>query len=166
MSFDRHLFIPNKMGYIKGSNRPKVDCILCSVCNNDPRVDNLVLWKNELVAASINLYPYTSGHTLVFPLRHVTETNQLTDEEVLQIHKVQIFTIEVLKKLYNPSGFNIGYNIGEASGASISHIHQHIVPRYPRELGFVDIISGTKILIEDPQVTLEKMRNAFKDFKI
>ena len=166
MSFDRHLFIPSKLGYIKGSERPKVDCILCSVCKNDPRVDNLVLWKNDVVAVSINLYPYTSGHTLIFPIRHITETTDFTDEEVLQMHKLQVFTIGVLKEYYNPSGFNIGYNVGYASGASIDHVHQHIVPRYPRELGFVDIISGSKILIEDPMVTLEKMRKAFKNFKI
>lgn len=166
MSFDRQLFIPSKKGYVKGENRPKVDCILCEVYKNNPEIDNLVIWKNNVVAASVNLYPYTSGHVLIFPVRHVTETKQLNEEEVMQMHKLQVFTIDVLKELYNPGGFNIGYNMGYSSGASIEHLHQHIVPRYQRELGFVDIISGTKIFIEDPRDTMKNLLKAFKDFKI
>ena len=166
MTFENQLFIPNKIKYLTGESRPKVDCILCEVYKNNPDVDNLVIWKNDLLAISANLYPYTSGHVILFPTRHITDTREFSDDEVLQIHKLQTFTIGVLKKLYNPGGFNIGYNIGYCSGASISHVHQHIVPRYERELGFVDIISGTKIFIEDPQVTMKNLRNAFKDFKI
>lgn len=166
MSFDRQLFIPSKKGYVKGENRPKVDCILCEVCKNNPEVDNLLIWKNEIVAASVNLYPYTSGHIFIFPVRHVTETSQLNDEEVMQMHRLQVFSVEVLKELYKPGGFNIGYNVGYSSGASIEHLHQHIVPRYPRELGFVDIISGTKLFIEDPKDTMKNLLKAFKDFKI
>ncbi len=166
MSFERQLFIPSKKEYISGKKRPKVQCILCEVCNNNPEVDNLLIWKNEIVAASVNLYPYTSGHVLIFPIRHVLETNQLTDEEVMLMHRLQVFTVDVLKKLYNPGGFNIGYNMGYSSGASIEHLHQHIVPRYQRELGFVDIISGSKIFIEDPKITMKNLQKAFKDFKI
>lgn len=166
MSFEHQIFIPSKKQYITGENRPKVDCILCEVCKNSLKVDNLLVWKNDLLAVSVNLYPYTSGHILLFPIRHITEPKDFTDDEVLQMHKLQKFSIEVLKKLYNPGGFNIGYNIGYCSGASIKHIHQHIVPRYNRELGFIDIISGTKIFIEDPKVTLENLKKAFDGFKI
>lgn len=166
MSFEHQLFIPNKRAYITGANRPKVDCILCSVCNNDPRVDNLIVWKNETVAVSVNLYPYNSGHILLFPVRHVTETTQFTDEEVMQMHKLQVHSLEILKELYNPAGFNIGYNVGYASGASIEHVHQHIVPRYNRELGFIDIISGSKIMVEDPNNTLKRLKEAFDGFRL
>lgn len=166
MGFDKQLFVPHKLSYIKGENRPKVDCILCSACNKDPRVDNLIVWQNDLVAASINLYPYSSGHMLLFPVRHITEPKDLTREEVFSLHSLQVYALERLKELYTPGGFNIGYNVGHASGASIEHLHQHIVPRYPRELGFVDIIAGAKILIEEPTTTMEKLRKAFKNFKI
>jgi ATP adenylyltransferase len=166
MSFDRQLFIPSKKAYVKGENRPKVDCILCEVNKNNPEIDNLIIWKNDIVAASVNLYPYTSGHVLIFPVRHITETKQLNEDEVMQMHKLQVYTIDVLKELYKPGGFNIGYNMGYSSGASIEHLHQHIVPRYQRELGFVDIISGTKIFIEDPRDTMKNLLKAFKDFKI
>ena len=167
MGFEQQLYIlNNKKAYLTGEKRPKVDCILCEVIKNNPDVENLLIWKNDIVGVSVNLYPYTSGHVFLFPIRHITETSQFTDEEVLQMHKVSLFTINVLKELYNPGGFNIGYNIGYCSGASIEHVHQHIVPRYKRELGFIDIISGAKIFIEDPMETMKNLRKAFKDFKI
>lgn len=166
MSFERQLFVPSKKAYFSGECRPKVSCILCEVCKNNPIVENLLFWKNDVLAASVNLYPYTSGHVILFPVRHITEPSQFNDEEVKQMHQLQVYTIDILKKLYNPGGFNIGYNVGYYSGASIDHIHQHIVPRYERELGFVDIISGTKIFIEDPKETLKKLKEAFKNFNL
>lgn len=166
MTFRQQLFIPNKRAYIQGSNRPAVDCIICSIINNEPEVANLTVWKNEVVALCANLYPYNAGHLLLFPLRHITDPRQFNDQEMYQMSVVLKHSLDRLDKVYQPSGYNIGFNIGEASGASIDHIHQHIVPRYSRELGFVDITAGAKIIIEDPNVTLEKLREAFSDLSV
>lgn len=166
MTFRQQLFIPNKRAYIKGINRPCVDCIICSIINDEPEVANLTIWKNDKVAACANLYPYNAGHLLLFPLRHITDPRQLNDEEVRQMHLLLNHAMDCLDKVYTPSGYNIGFNIGEASGASIEHIHQHIVPRYARELGFVDITAGAKIIIEDPLETLQKLRAAFAGITI
>jgi ATP adenylyltransferase len=56
--------------------------------------------------------------------------------------------------------------MGDASGASIPHLHLHVVPRYPRELGFMDVISGARIIIEDPNVTQEKLAQIFQELTI
>ena len=69
--------------------------------------------------------------------------------------------MDILDKEYMPQGFNIGFNIGEASGASIAHLHRHIVPRYKNELGFIDIVGGAKIYIEDPKETVKKIKKSF-----
>ncbi len=40
---------------------------------------------------------------------------------------------EVKKRIqerYNPDGFNIGINIGEKAGQTVSHVHIHLIPRY------------------------------------
>ncbi|PKL45770.1 MAG: histidine triad (HIT) protein [Candidatus Riflebacteria bacterium HGW-Riflebacteria-1] len=163
MTFRKQLFIPNKRAYITGLQRPSVDCIICSIINDDPAVSNLTVWKNTKVAACANLYPYNAGHILLYPLRHIEDPRELTAEESAQMHTLLCQSLARLDSVYHPEGYNIGYNIGEASGASIEHLHQHIVPRYPRELGFVDITAGAKIIIEDPNVTLTRLREAFAD---
>lgn len=165
MTFRQQLFIPNKRAYITGLNRPTVECIICAIINEEPEVANLTVWKNSTVAACVNLYPYNAGHLLLFPLRHIKDLRELTVEESQQMHALLCNSLKRLDSVYHPEGYNIGYNIGEASGASIEHLHQHIVPRYPRELGFVDITAGAKIIIEDPNVTLALLREAFADLK-
>ena len=54
----------------------------------------------------------------------------------------------LLDDLYNPKGYNIGINQGNYAGASIDHLHIHVVPRYGTELGFIDIIGNTRVLPE------------------
>ncbi|MFW6138916.1 MAG: HIT domain-containing protein, partial [Spirochaetota bacterium] len=71
-------------------------------------------------------------------------------------------TLDILDRLYSPCGYNIGYNIGSFAGASISHVHMHVIPRYENELGFIDIVGGAKILVEDPTKTMQRLKQAFK----
>ena len=164
MSAWKNLFVPNKMDYVRGKNRPDVDCILCAIVSGDERVEKLEIYQSELFFVSLNLYPYTPGHLIVFPKRHVVDIRELTPEEVGELHNVQNLCLTVLDKIYSPGGYNIGYNIGRAAGASIEHLHLHIVPRYQRELGFIDIIGGAKIIVEDPNRTQERLREAFREF--
>lgn len=166
MPFQKQLFIPNKRNYITGNDRPDVDCILCSILADSPDVTNLLVWKNDCVAVCANLYPYNAGHLLLFPLRHIVDPREYKLQECNQMHALLVKTLEILDQVYDPAGYNVGCNIGQASGASISHIHQHVVPRYSRELGFVDITAGAKIIIEDPTITLENLKLAFNDFAI
>ncbi len=165
MSFKTQLFIPNKMEYLKGTKRPKVECILCSIIEKDPKVTNLMVYHNDLIGCSVNLYPYNPGHIMLFPIRHLEDPRALTTEEQNEMVKLRNFAMDTLERMYQPNGFNIGYNVGFASGASIAHLHQHIVPRYNRELGFVDIIAGSKIIVEDPNITLEQLIKEFKNYK-
>ena len=156
-----NIFVPNKLAYIKGEARPDVECILCAIIQGDDRVNRLDVHHAELFTVSLNLYPYTPGHLLIFPNRHIIDIRTLTQEETSELHNLQCRCLEVLDETYQPCGYNVGFNIGTASGASIPHLHSHVVPRYPRELGFMDVIGGARIIVEDPNVTQQKLRQVF-----
>ena len=155
-----HLFVPNKMAYVTG-DRPKVECILCSVIQGDEIVERLEVFRNELFIVMVNLYPYNPGHVMIVPLRHITDPRELTEEEAHQLHPLQTRCMNVLEELYHPHGFNIGYNLGPFGGASIEHLHLHVVPRFKNELGFMDIIAGARTFVGDPHKMLKKIRDAF-----
>ena len=68
--------------------------------------------------------------------------------------------LDALDRTHKPQGYNIGYNMGLAAGASIRHLHVHVIPRYPSEIGIADLIGGKRVLVEDPRVTRDRVREA------
>lgn len=155
-----HLFNMDKIRYVKG-NKPKVDCILCAIRDNHPEVPDLTIWRDELFIVAMNLYPFNSGHLMIFPTRHLLEPAELSDDEALRLHHLSILSIKILKEEFGPEGFNAGYNIGNGSGASIPHLHLHIVPRYNNEVGFLDVLAGTRVMVLDPREARERLRRRF-----
>lgn len=158
----RTLLVANKLGYIRGHARPQVDCILCSVVRRDPRVVLLEIYRTRHILVSLNLYPYTPGHMMILPLRHITDIRQLTAAEGRDLLAAQGHCLDLIEHEYRPRGFNLGYNQGESSGASIAHLHLHIVPRYRNEVGFIDVVGGARVIVQDPHETAEKLRAAHR----
>lgn len=160
VKLEKHRIVANKMGYSRGA-RPAVDCILCAVARNDPAVANLTLFRCPGHFVTLNLYPYNPGHLMIVPDAHYLDVRELSDAEVLATHRLQTLALRVLDKVYRPGGYNVGYNLGQSSGASIPHIHLQIVPRYGSEVGFFDILSDSRVIVEDPHVTRARLTEAF-----
>ena len=156
-----YLFNSNKLKYVKGK-KPDVDCILCAIAAHSPMTTVLEIYRSEKFIISANLYPYNPGHLMIFPIRHIEDYTGFSEQDALELHKLTVKTISILKDEYNPAGFNIGYNIGEFSGASIPHIHQHIIPRYGNESGFIDILSGTRLFVVDPVDMMNRLKERFR----
>ncbi len=146
------------MPYLKNKKFRQQNCILCKILEGSKEINNLLIFKGQLASITLNLYPYNPGHMMIFPNRHIVDIRDLTENEEKEISKLTNASMNTLDELYGPGGYNIGYNIGESSGASINHLHRHLVPRYPNELGFIDVIGGAKVIIEDPIKTLEKFK--------
>lgn len=159
----KNIFVPSKGEYVRGK-RPVVDCILCAIIKKDPKVINLEVFRSKNFIIAVNLYPYNPGHLIIFPHQHIEKIEKLSLSEVKELHKLTVITLKVLKNLYNPHGFNIGYNLGKGSGASIKHLHLHIVPRYENELSFIDVLSGSKIIVEEPKNTLRRLKSKYKKY--
>ena len=122
----------------------------------------LEVHRTQRWLVSLNMYPYNPGHLLILPQRHVEVLQELEVEEVQEKHALEVTCLQVLNDLYSPGGFNVGLNLGHSSGASIAHLHVHVVPRFNRELGFIDVIGGAKIMVEEPLKTQARLRKAFR----
>lgn len=152
-----HLFNTDKIAYVKGE-RPDVPCILCAIAARDPRLELLEVLRTGLCMVSMNLFPFNTGHLMIFPLRHVEDFEGLNVEEVVEMHRLTALMVSAIKDEFAPTGFNIGWNIGKAGGASIAHLHQHVVPRYENELGFLDVLAGTRVVVVDPREALGRLK--------
>ena len=159
----KNIFVPSKGEYVKGK-RPAVECILCSIMQNDPEVISLEVVRSKSFIVAVNLYPYNPGHLMIFPNRHIEEVEKLSLSEVGELHKLTIISLKVLRNLYKPHGFNVGDNLGKGSWASIKHLHLHVVPRYENELSFIDVLSGSKIIVEEPKDTVQRLKMEFKKY--
>lgn len=124
---------------------------------------SLKVYEDNLLFIVLNLYPYNPAHSMIVPNRHILRFIELTKEEIIHINRaIQGFQL-LLDDLYNPKGYNIGINEGNA-GASIPHLHVHIVPRYGAELGFIDIIGQTRIAIEGLDSVRQKIENKITEY--
>ncbi len=147
-----------KLDYVQGKDRPEVKCILCSVRDDDERVKVLKVYQDELLFVCLNLYPYNPAHLLIVPLRHVERYIDLTKKELLHFSRTIQGLQLLLDDLYSPKGYNIGMNEGNSAGGSIEHLHFHLVPRYGSELGYIDIVGETRIIVEG----LDSVKNKLK----
>lgn len=154
-----YFFNFDKLTYLKGK-RPD-GCILCLVAEGSEDVERLVALDTGTFLVSLNLYPYNPGHLIIFPRRHVVDIRDLAPEERRELDSVVDRCLGALDKTHGPAGYNIGYNMGLAAGASIDHLHLHVIPRYPREVGIAELIAGKRVLVQDPRDTLERLKAAF-----
>ena len=146
-----------KLDYVQGKARPKVDCILCAVRDNDERVEILKVYEDDICFIVLNIYPYNPAHLMIVTRRHITKFLDLTKKEMLHLTRAIQGIQLLLNDLYNPKGYNLGLNQGRDAGGSIEHLHIHLIPRYGSELGFIDIVGKTRVLPEGLKAVKKKI---------
>jgi ATP adenylyltransferase len=147
----QRLWMPHRMAYIKGENKPAgsgpgVGCPFCHIQELSD-AEGLIVARGTLVYAVLNLYPYNSGHLMICPNRHVADYTELSEPETAELAAFTKTAMAVLRSVSGAQGFNIGMNMGGVAGAGIAaHLHQHVVPRWGGDSNFMPVIGQTKVL--------------------
>ncbi len=153
------LWAPWRMEYILSDK--ETECAFCqkqdhTTCNNH------ILKSGEHCFVIMNIYPYNSGHLLVVPHRHVSELEDLSDQESTAISKAIVASCRCLKQAIHPQGFNIGLNLGRIAGAGITqHLHWHIVPRWSGDVNFMPVLAEAKIISQHLEDTYNFLKPYF-----
>ena len=101
-------------------------------------------------------------HFMVAPARHVGDYTELTDDEVVELHRFASAGMKALGELYAPQGFNLGWNLGRIAGAGIvDHVHLHVVPRWAGDTNFMPVLADVKVLPEHLVETRERLAKAW-----
>lgn len=152
------IWAPWRQSYVTQMSHTN-ECIFCKAINGGDE-ENYVVYRSIHTIAILNRYPYNNAHVMVAPKRHIPSTELLTTDELIDLMTTLNTILSVVRKCYNPHGFNIGANIGRAAGAGIEgHIHIHIVPRWNGDTNFMPVLARAKVIPEDLRETWRKLRN-------
>jgi ATP adenylyltransferase len=156
------LWSPWRMEYILASKEEPEDagCIFCRI--RDGEDEERVLARSDGAFVTLNKFPYSPGHLLVIPDRHVGELEQLTDEENGSLQRLLQRSVTALREEYAPHGFNIGMNLGRVAGAGVpDHLHWHVVPRWSADTSFMPVVGQTMVLPELVEETAKRLTPRF-----
>lgn len=75
-------------------------------------------------------YPVSPGHSLIISKKLRRDYFELSHEELLELPQAIQLVKENIERSYQPDGYNMGMNCGEAAGQTVFHFHCHVIPRY------------------------------------
>ncbi|HEX9549189.1 MAG TPA: HIT domain-containing protein [Acidimicrobiales bacterium] len=140
-------------------------CVFCALLASGlPDPETHILWRHPdgLAFAILNAYPYTSGHLMVMPTRHVGELELLGGDESAAVWSGLAAAVQAIKAAYHPDGLNLGANLGRVAGAGVpSHFHMHVLPRWMGDTNFMTAVADTRVLPEALSDSDTKLRAAW-----
>lgn len=158
----QNLWAPWRIDYILG---PKPDaCVFCLPQHTQEDRERLVLYRGRHCFVIMNKFPYSNGHLMVTPYRHIMNLVDCSPQEMQEMMELMQQCVRIVQQLFNPAGVNLGLNIGEAAGAGIrEHLHFHVVPRWNGDSSFMAVFSETRVIPEHLQASYDKFKPLFEN---
>jgi ATP adenylyltransferase len=154
------LWAPWRLEYVSGAAESD-GCIFCDKPGQDDDAA-LIVHRGTRAYVVLNLYPYTNGHLMVAPYRHLAAPDELDAEERAEFWQLMADGIAALTASMGPAGFNCGLNLGRAAGAGVEgHLHVHVVPRWNGDTNFMPVLADVRVMPEHLSRTLERVREAW-----
>jgi len=140
-----NLWAPWRIEYIRA---PKGgSCVFCEALGAGDDRDRLVLHRGAHAFVILNRYPYTAGHLMVVPNRHVAAPEDLTPAEAEELWALTVLAKGTLDAEFRPEGYNVGLNLGPAAGAGVKdHLHLHVVPRWVGDTNFMAALGEVRVV--------------------
>ena len=156
------LWAPWRLEYIAHADEQE-GCVFClESADALPAAESLRVHDGVSTIALLNKFPYSSGHLMVAPRRHVGALAELADEEALEMHRLAVAAVDALTRVHGPGGFNLGWNLGRVAGAGIvDHVHLHVVPRWAGDTNFMPVLADVKVIPEHLLETRDRLREAW-----
>lgn len=141
-------------------------CIFCQALKLKDDSKAYILFRGDYNFIMLNKYPYTPGHLMIAPYRHIAAFERAKKETTDELTDLLKISLKILKKNYHPHGFNTGMNLGQSAGAGVTdHYHLHVIPRWTGDSNFMPIVGKTKVVIEDLETSYKKLWPLFNQGK-
>lgn len=126
----------------------ETSCIFCNIIEG--KAPSYKIYEDELSLAILDINPFSRGHCLVIPKRHVPWWHELSDEENASLFRVAKIVAEKMMKALNPD-FVCMY----ARGRRIPHTHIFLVPTYKGDI--LDRFFNTLELVQESPMELASL---------
>jgi ATP adenylyltransferase len=141
------------------------ECVFDAILTSGlPDTETHILWRHPggLAVALLNAYPYTNGHLMIMPTRHVANIEDVTPEEAAAVWAGVAAAVRAIKAAYRPDALNLGANLGRAAGAGVpGHFHLHALPRWNGDTNFMTAVAETRVLPEALSASAARLRAAW-----
>lgn len=123
-----------------------------------------IIHRGQTCYICLNRFPYSTGHVLIVPYRHLDSLAALEPTEATEMIALAQATERALRSVYHPDGLNFGLNLGESAGAGVAnHIHMHGLPRWSGDTNFMTVTAETRVLPETLDITWSRLRPALAE---
>jgi ATP adenylyltransferase len=154
------LWAPWRLEYVQGG-ADAGGCVFCDGAAGEDAA-GLVVHRGERAYVLMNLYPYSNGHVMVAPYRHLAGPGDLDAGERAEMWSLLDRCVLALTTAMSPHGFNAGINLGRVAGAGVEgHLHLHVVPRWNGDTNFMPVLADVKVMPEHVTRTAAKLRAAW-----
>ena len=157
------IWAPWRLAYVKDAAKDnEAEWIFCAKPEAGDDEASLIVHRGESAFVILNLFPYTNGHLMVAPYEHTGRIQELPAETVAEMMTLAQRAMSRLEVVYEPHGFNLGFNQGRVAGAGVEHhIHMHVVPRWAGDNNFMPVIADTKVMPQSIEQSYEALKGAF-----
>lgn len=131
-----------------------MDCLFCKII--DGQLESRIVYEDDEVLAILDLFPATTGHTLVMPKKHIVNCFDASEGEVASLMAKATMLAKELKTKLNASGMNVLINNEPIAGQVIPHLHVHLIPRYDGTENILATSQDAKDYLDD---TLKRIIN-------
>jgi len=151
------MWAPWRMEYIL--DEKQAGCVFCDALEKN---DDLTLFKGNDTMVMMNKFPYINGHLLVAPITHLPALDQLSRYEMGELLATVERSVDILKQVMTPDGFNVGLNLGKVAGAGVEeHLHFHIVPRWFGDTNAFTVFAEVRVIPEHIKATYNNLKPHF-----
>ena len=157
-----YLWTPWRYAFVTQADQGK-GCVFCDKHAASDDEKNLIVYRGRRNYLLLNIYPYTVGHVLIAPYRHIASLTEAEPDELTELMDLTRRTEQALRNIYRPHGLNLGMNLGAAAGAGVAgHMHMHVLPRWVADANFMAVVGETRVLPEALETTWTKLHAEFQ----
>lgn len=157
-----YISTPWREEYVKNIYK-MTECIFCRALKLKDDRKAYILYRGTHNFIMLNKFPYTPGHLIIAPYRHIASFERAKKEITDEMTDILKLSLKALKKKYHPHGFNTGMNLGKSAGAGVAdHYHLHVIPRWVGDSNFMPLVGKTKVTLEDLNTTYDRLLPVFQ----